>query len=267
MTNEHKSHPVVLVTGGSRGLGRGIVLTLAKRGYSVAINYTSNESAANDTARECRNLAPHSSQKFLPVKADIGNPEEREIMASTILSELGRIDALVNNAGIAPAVRADILDASESSFEQLIRINLQGPYFLTQRIARYWLEQKPDPLLNAGFIVVFVTSISAYTASVSRGEYCVSKAGLSMAGQLWADRLAGEGIQVIELRPGIMLTDMTEGVKEKYDQLIDGGLVPQRRWGTPEDMGKAVGAILDGDFPFSTGTVIDVDGGFRIKSL
>jgi 3-oxoacyl-[acyl-carrier protein] reductase len=267
MEDNQKKCPVVLVTGGSRGLGRGVVLKLAEQGYSVAINYTNNETAANETAHECRQFAPAKEQKFLPVKADISKADDREAMVSTILLELGRIDALVNNAGIAPPVRADILEAQESSFEQLMRVNLQGPYFLTQRIARYWLEQKPSALLSSGFTIVFVTSISAYTASVSRGEYCISKAGLSMASQLWADRLAGEGIQVIELRPGIMLTDMTEGVKEKYDKLIDEGLVPQKKWGTPEDMGKAVTAILDGHFPFSTGTIIDIDGGFSIRSL
>lgn len=257
----------MLVTGGSRGLGQGVVLKLAEQGYSVAINYTSNEKAANETAHECRQLASSKEQKFLPVKADISKADDREAMVSAILMELGRIDALVNNAGIAPPVRADLLEAEESSFEQLMRVNLQGPYFLTQRIARYWLEQKPSALLSSGFTIVFVTSISAYTASVNRGEYCISKAGLSMASQLWADRLAGEGIQVIELRPGIMLTDMTEGVKEKYDKLIDEGLVPQKKWGTPEDMGKAVSAILEGHFPFSTGTIIDIDGGFSIRSL
>jgi len=259
--------PVVLVTGGSRGLGRGIVLKLAEAGYSVAINFASNESAANETATECRRLASDPGQRFLPVNADIGMADEREAMVATIMSKLGRIDGLVNNAGIAPASRVDILEASEASFEKLMKVNLQGPYFLTQLIARYWTEQKPPALLKSGFVVVFVTSISAYTSSVSRGEYCVSKAGLSMASQLWADRLAGEGIQVIELRPGIMLTDMTEGVKEKYDQLIEEGLIPQKKWGTPEDMGLAVTAILDGHFPFSTGTVIDIDGGFSIRSL
>ena len=267
MKKNNKSHPVVLVTGGSRGLGRGVVLKLAEQGYSVAINYAGNADAAKETASACRKLALGTNQKFLPVKADIGSADERETMVSAILSEMGRIDALVNNAGIAPTVRADILDAVESSFEQLMRVNLQGPYFLTQRIAKYWLEQKPSPLLSSGFTIVFVTSISAYVSSVSRGEYCISKAGLSMASQLWADRLAGDGIQVIELRPGIMLTDMTEGVKEKYDKLINEGLVPQRKWGTPEDMGQAVTAILDGHFPFSTGTTIDIDGGFSIRSL
>lgn len=259
--------PVILVTGGSRGLGRGIALKLAEEGYSVAVNYAGNKAAAEKTVEECRRLAPESGQHFFAVGADISIAEHRESMLSTIISETGRIDALVNNAGIAPVERADILDAGESSFEQLMKVNLQGPYFLTQLVARYWTKQKPVPILKSGFIIIFVTSISAYTSSVSRGEYCISKAGLSMASQLWADRLAGEEIQVIELRPGIMLTDMTEGVKEKYDQLIDSGLIPQKRWGTPEDMGLAVTAVMNGHLPFSTGSVIDIDGGFRIKSL
>ena len=141
-----------------------------------------------------------------------------------------------------------------------------GPYFLTQLVANYWLNEKPQPLKD-GFRVVFVTSISSHTASISRGDYCISKAGLSMAVQLWAQRLAGENIQVYELRPGIMKTDMTSGVTAKYDALIADGLVPQQRWGTPEDLGKATLSLLDGDFPFSTGAVIDVDGGFQIRHL
>ncbi len=262
-----ESLPVVLVTGSSRGLGRGIAFQLAEEGYSVAINYTSNSDAAEDTVSECLKRAPHAAQQFFPVKADISDSRAREAMIGGIISEMGRIDALVNNAGIAPAARDDILVASESSFESLIKVNLQGPYFLTQRVARYWTEQKRTSLLKSGFTIIFVTSLSAYTSSVMRGEYCISKAGLSMASQLWADRLAGEGINVLELRPGIMLTDMTGSVKEKYDKLIANGLVPQKKWGTPEDMGLAVTAILNGHFPFSTGAVIDIDGGFRIRSL
>ena len=259
--------PVVLVTGGSRGLGRGIVLKLAAEGYSVAVNYAGNEAAVNGTITKCKRLASKESQQFVPVRANIGEALERKSMVESVISEMGRIDALINNAGIAPAARDDILDASESSFEELIKVNLQGPYFLTQLVARYWIDQKPPAKLKTGFIVVFVTSISAYTSSISRGEYCVSKAGLSMARQLWADRLAGEGIQVLELRPGIMLTDMTSGVKEKYDKLIAEGLVPQKKWGTPDDLGLAVATILNGHFPYSTGAVIDVDGGFNIRSL
>jgi NAD(P)-dependent dehydrogenase (short-subunit alcohol dehydrogenase family) len=201
------------------------------------------------------------------IAADIGRREDRQHLVDETLAAFGRIDALVNNAGIAPRVRADITEASEESFEEVLRTNLQGPYFLTQRVARHWLEKRYPAALPGGFKIVYVTSISAATASVNRGDYCISKAGLAMASQLWAARLAAEGVQVLELRPGIMATDMTAGVKAKYDALIADGLVPQRRWGTPEDVGRAVRAILAGAFPFSTGEVIYLDGGFHIARL
>ena len=257
---------VVLVTGASRGLGRGIALQLAKQGCSVAINFAGNRAAADETAELCRNAAG-PGRKFVPVQADISSKADRERLLRETLAQFGRVDALVNNAGVGPKVRADITEASEKSFETLVRTNLQGPYFLTQLVARHWLTAKPAPALPSGFKIVFVTSISADTASVSRGDYCIAKAGLSMAAQLWAVRLAAEGIQVVELRPGIMATDMTAGVKGKYDALLAQGLVPQMRWGTPEDVGLGVGAIIAGRFPFSTGSVIDVDGGFHLRRL
>ncbi len=259
--------PVVLVTGGGRGLGRGISLCLAERGYSVAINYTREEAAAEDTAGECGKVARLSGQRFFPVRADIGNRRQRERLVSQVVAELGRLDALVNNAGIAPEKRADIARATESSFEKVMRVNLQGPHFLTQAVVKYWMEKKPEPLLQNGFTVVFVTSVSAEMASIQRGEYCISKAGLSMASRLWAARLAGEGVRVYEVRPGIMLTDMTKGVKEVYDKRIARGEVPQKRWGDPRDVGLAAAALLDGSFPFSTGAVISVDGGLTIQRL
>ena len=261
------STAVILVTGGSRGLGRGICLKLSESGYSVIINFVGNAEAAEKTVAECQERKARSGQKFLALQADIGKKDDRQNLIASGLKQFGRIDALVNNAGIAPRDRADILDATEASFEEIIRINLQGPYFLTQRVAQYWLTQKPTPLLKAGFTVIFITSISAETASTNRGDYCISKAGLSMAGRLWAARLADHNIHVFELRPGIMLTDMTAAVKEKYDSLIAEGLVPQPRWGTPHDLGLAVAALIDGSFPFSTGSVIDIDGGFHIKRL
>ncbi|MDY7027045.1 MAG: 3-ketoacyl-ACP reductase [Spirochaetota bacterium] len=264
-------YPVALVTGASRGIGRGIVLELARTGFSVAINYRSNSEAAEQTAADCRRIAQETGheagQAFFPVAGDIGEPEQREELVRRTLARLGRIDALINNAGVAPKERLDIAEASEESFERLMRINLQGPYFLTQAVVRYWLEDSVQPLLREGFKVVFVTSISADTVSLNRGEYCVSKAGLAMAAQLWAKRLAGEGIQVYELRPGIIETDMTGGLKEKYDTLIADGMVPQKRWGYPEDIGRAVRSILEGDLAFSTGSVLYVDGGLHIKEL
>jgi NAD(P)-dependent dehydrogenase (short-subunit alcohol dehydrogenase family) len=259
--------PVILVTGASRGLGRGIALRLARERLSVAINYAGNEAAAADTVAQCEAAATSPDQRFVAIQADIGVAVERERLLAGTLARFGRIDALVNNAGIAPRERADITDASEASFEELIRTNLQGPYFLTQAVARHWLAGGTTSALSTGFKVVFVTSISADTASVNRGDYCISKAGLAMAAQLWAARLAAEGIQVVELRPGIMATDMTAGVKDKYDRLLDTGMVPQRRWGTPDDVGLAVAAVLSGSLSFSTGAVIPVDGGFHLRRL
>ncbi|MGH9884642.1 MAG: 3-ketoacyl-ACP reductase [bacterium] len=259
--------PLVLVTGASRGLGRGIALALAKDGLSVAIHYASNQTAAEETQAACRAAAPSPRQQFALVRGDLGNREDRHRIVDETLAVCSRIDALVNNAGMAPRERADIMDASEESFDELIAVNLKGPYFLAQAVARHWLERKGQSLLPGGYKLVFVSSISAYMASVNRGEYCVSKAGLTMATKLWATRLAAEGAQVFELRPGLMATDMTAGVKEKYDQLIADGLVPQGRWGTAEDVGLAVCALMKGGFPFSTGDVINVDGGFHLQRL
>lgn len=257
---------VILVTGASRGLGRGIAVELAGGGYSVAINYASNAEAAAETVRLCKAAAPGSAQSFLPVQGDISSTRSRAAMLEAVDDELGQIDALVNNAGIAPRVRADITQATEESFDELIKTNLKGPYFLTQAVVNQWLGGQ-ESRIETGFKIVFVTSVSANTASTSRGEYCISKAGLSMAVQLWATRLAEHGIQVYELRPGIMKTDMTSAVKEKYDAPIAAGLVPQRRWGTSADVGLGVCSLVDGKFPYSTGTVIDIDGGLQIRTL
>jgi len=257
---------LALVTGASRGLGRGISVELARRGYSVAINYVGNTAAANETARLCRDASSQASQQFFPIQADIACPDSRAAMLDKISKELGQIDALVNNAGIAPEQRADITETGEVSFDKLISTNLKGPFFLTQSVVTGWLGGK-ESRIESGFKIVFVTSVSAITASTSRGEYCISKAGLSMAAQLWATRLAGDGIQVYEVRPGIMKTDMTHPVAEKYNAPIADGLVPQKRWGTAEDVGLAVTALVDGQFPYSTGTVIDIDGGLQMRTL
>ena len=259
--------PVVLVTGASRGLGRGIAIEAAAEGFSVAINYANNAAAAAQTVQLCTEVATHPGQRFVAVRGDISQREDRASLLEATLEAFGRVDALVNNAGMAPRVRADLTETSEASFEELMRVNLQGPFFLTQAVANHWLSSASTSALPGGFKVIFVTSISADTASINRGEYCVSKAGLAMVSQLWAVRLAEHGVQVIELRPGIMATDMTAGVKEKYDALLASGLVPQRRWGTAEDVGKAVRAVLAGHFPFTTGDVIHLDGGFHIRRL
>ncbi len=259
--------PVVLVTGSSRGLGRGVAETLAGAGYSVAIHFANNRAAAEETAAACAKLAPNPGQKFALVGGNIGVAADRQRLFDETLAAYGHLDALVNNAGIAPRVRADITEATEDIFDEVIAVNLKGPYFLSQLAARYWLAHSGKCTLTGGYKLLFVTSLSANTASTNRGEYCISKAGLGMATQLWAVRLADAGVQVLELRPGIMATDMTSGVKEKYDKLLAEGLVPQRRWGAPEDVGLAVKAILDGHFPFSTGDVINIDGGFHLRRL
>jgi 3-oxoacyl-[acyl-carrier protein] reductase len=261
------SRPVVLVTGASRGLGRGVALTLAREGYDVAIHYATNRAAADEAAQLCREVAADPAQKFFPVPAQLSSAVERAAMMDAVLGEFGRLDALVNNAGIAPRERRDITEADEENFDEVIAVNLRGPYFLSQLAAKWWLAHPGESRLPGGYKLIFVTSISVHTASVNRGEYCIAKAGLAMASQLWSVRLAGEGMQVYEVRPGIMKTDMTAGVTDKYDKLIADGLVPQKRWGTPEDVGLAVRALCRGDFPFSTGTVIDVDGGFQLRRL
>ena len=258
--------PVALVTGASRGLGRGIALELAKAGWSVGINFAGNAAAAQTCADLCTAAARDAAQRFVPLPGDIGQPAGRQALLDAHLEAFGRIDSLVNNAGVAPDVRADIVDASEESFDRLIAINTKGPYFLTQLVARHWLTHRPAPA-SRYLSIVFCTSISVHTASTQRGDYCISKAGAAMAAQLWATRLAPDGIMVYEVRPGIMRTDMTAGVTSKYDALIAQGLVPQNRWGTGEDVGLAVKALVAGDFPFSSGTVIDVDGGLQMRRL
>jgi 3-oxoacyl-[acyl-carrier protein] reductase len=257
----------VLVTGSSRGLGRGVAEALARDGLSVAVHYGSNRAAAEETAESCRKLAKSTEQRFVVVGANIALADDRRRLVEETLAAFGGLDGLVNNAGMAPRVRADIVEATEESFDELISVNLKGPYFLSQAVARGWLARPGESRLPGGYKLVFVTSISAQAASVNRGDYCVSKAGLAMAAQLWAARLAAEGIQVFEVRPGIMATDMTAGVKDKYDALIAQGLVPQGRWGTAEDVGRAVAALLAGGLPFSTGDVIHVDGGLHLQRL
>ncbi len=259
--------PVVLVTGAGRGLGRGVALRLAELGMSVAVNDIGGSGGAEETVQLCRERQKNGGQGFATVQGDIGRSTDRARIVEETLTSLGRIDALVNNAGIGPKVREDITGTTEDSFDEVLRVNLKGPFFLTQLVVNYWRAKNPAPLLPAGFTVIFNTSISVTHASLNRIEYCISKAGLAMAVEAWALRLAGEGIQVYELRPGLMLTDMTRGVKEKYDRMIEGGDVPQRRWGTAEDVGIAVGALLQGGFPYSTGSIIYLDGGLHLQKL
>lgn len=261
--------PAALVTGGSRGIGRGICLSLARAGFGVAINYASNAAAAEECKRLCIEAAPDAKRVQLEtVQADIADPQGRARLMELVQREWGWIDVLVNNAGVAPTVRADLLEASEDSFNRLIAVNLKGPYFLTQAVANHWLTRLQNlPPNRAKPMVINISSLSAYAASINRGDYCVSKAGLAMATQLFAARLAEFGINVYEVRPGIIRTDMTAGVQQKYDRMIAGGLTPIARWGTPEDVGRAVAAIAQGALPFSTGEVINVDGGFHLRRL
>ncbi len=202
----------------------------------------------------------------LYVQANVANADARKSLLEKTRSHFARLDVLVNNAGIAPKERADILQASETSFEELIRTNLQGPYFLTQAVANWMIEQNKSSLDFDGCIVN-ISSISSTVASANRGDYCISKAGISMATKLWAVRLAEFGIRVYEVQPGIIRTDMTAGVREKYDKLIAEGLIPQSRWGTPDDVGKAVAMLVRGDLAYSTGQIITIDGGMMMKRL
>jgi 3-oxoacyl-[acyl-carrier protein] reductase len=253
----------VLITGGSRGIGRGIALELAHAGCRVAINFAGNAAAAE----EALTMVKAAGGDGFVVQADIAVASDRERLVSEVSARFGRIDVLVNNAGVAPKVRADLLDAGEESFDRLFEINLKGPFFLSQQIAKQMLRQDRDAEGFRGRIVN-ITSISAYTASINRGDYCMVKAGLAMMTKLFADRLANDGINVYEIRPGVIATDMTSGVKEKYDRLIlEQGITPIRRWGQPADIGRAVRAIVEDRFPFSTGAVFDVDGGFHLHRL
>lgn len=263
--NRGMAQKSVLITGASRGIGRGIALELAKAGHRVAINYAGNAEAA----AEALTLVRAAGGDGFIVQGDVALAADRERLVAETVKNFGRIDLLVNNAGVAPKVRADLLDAGEESFDRLFSINLKGPYFLTQLIAKQMLAQAPDAEGFRGRIVN-ITSISVYTASINRGDYCMVKAGLAMMTKLFADRLANDGINVYEIRPGVIATDMTGAVKEKYDKLIlqdERGITPIRRWGKPEDIGRAVKAIAEDCFPFSTGATFDVDGGFHLQRL
>ncbi len=282
-----RMNPVTLITGASRGIGRGIALELARIGWDLSLNYLSNEAAARQTSTECIATAKAMGQDIRVeiCQADVSVAADRQKLMGLTREKLGRLDLLVNNAGIAPILRADILEAGEESFDRLLNVNVKGPYFLTQLAARWMIEQagnraaasqtapgqSMDPAWDRTRSVrpkiVTISSISSYTASTNRGDYCIAKAALSMLTPLFATRLAEYGINVYEIRPGIIATDMTAAVKERYDKLIGEGLTPLPRWGTPEDVGKAVAAIAQDLLPFSTGEVINVDGGFHLRRL
>lgn len=253
---------VALVTGAGRGIGLGIAKSLAADGCNIVIGDIHEESAVQEAIDELKALGA----EVLYCRADVSDAAARAGMLDAIKTTFGRLDVLVNNAGVAPRVRADILDATEESYEWVMKINLQGPYFLTQAAANWMIEQSKADENFAGCIVN-ISSISADVASVARGEYCVSKAGISMATKLFAARLGEFGIPVYEIRPGVIMTDMTSVVKEKYDTLIGEGLCVQPRWGYPEDIGKTVAMMVRGDIAYSSGQVINVDGGLTLPRL
>lgn len=256
------SKQIALVTGGSRGIGRAVTLGLAGAGFGVAVGYARSSEAAQEVVE----LAQAKHVPAAAFGADVGDSEQRGALVEAVLREFGRIDILVNNAGVAPLSRDDLLTAQEDSFDRLMRINLKAPFFLTQQVARQMIDlMKRDPQVRPK--IINIGSVSAYAASTNRGEYCISKAGLSMVTKLFAARLAEHGILVYEIRGGIIATDMTSAVKERYDALIEGGLTPIRRWGTPDDVSRAAVALASGTLPFSTGEVINIDGGFHLRQL
>jgi NAD(P)-dependent dehydrogenase (short-subunit alcohol dehydrogenase family) len=254
------SNRVALITGAARGIGRGIAEALSKASFDVAIA----DILPADQGRDALAACEKNGVRALYARGDISTPKGREGILKAVRDTFGRLDVLVNNAGVAPKVRSDLLEATEESFDRLITINLKGPYFLTQKVAQWMIDQKKEDGARTPAIIN-ISSISAYTSSMARGDYCVSKAGVSMMTMLYADRLAEHGINVYEIRPGIIQTPMTAGVKDKYDKLIAEGLLPTKRWGFPDDIGRAAVALAQGAFPYSTGQVINVDGGFHLR--
>jgi NAD(P)-dependent dehydrogenase (short-subunit alcohol dehydrogenase family) len=258
---------VALVTGAGQGIGRGIALELAKKDFNIAGNDIVFTPA--DTSKglfEVKKAVESLGASFFPVKGDISSVDDHEKILDEVLRKYGRIDILVNNAGKAPEQRTDVLKTTVESYDDVLSANTRGPFFLTQKTANQMIEQVKNGETGRHYII-FISSISAEVSSPSRAEYCISKAALSQVSRLFADRLSEYGIGVYEIRPGIIKTDMTEPVKEKYDRLIENGLVPQKRWGFPEDIGKTAAAIAEGYFDYSTGAVIEVSGGMNIRRL
>lgn len=251
-----------LVTGGSRGIGRAIVLALVERGWQVLFTYQSNAEAAAHTSSAAQGLGGVARA----VQADLASAEDRARLVEEAGHWLGHVDLLVNNAGMAPRRRVDLLEIEEGSYDEVMAANLKGAFFLTQQVARVMITQR-RARPNETPVIINIGSLSAYTSSPNRGEYALSKAGMGMMTALFADRLAGEGILVYEVRPGIVDTDMVAAAREKYERLIAEGLLPLRRWGKPEDVARAVVMLAEGGLPYSTGEVINVDGGFHLRRL
>ncbi len=253
---------VALITGAARGIGRGIAEKLAENNFDIVIDDVFPKNEISETL----NMSRSKDVDVLYVQADISLAKDRKKIIDNIREHFGRLDLLVNNAGVAPKQRLDILQATEESFDRVLSINLKGPYFLTQLAANWMIEQQREDS-DREFRIINIASLSSYASSPGRGEYCVSKAGVSMMTKLYADRLSEYGIHVYEIRPGIIATDMTKVVKEKYDKLIEEGLLPIKRWGTPDDIAQAVLAFALGYLAYSTGEVINVDGGFHLPRL
>ena len=258
---------VAIVTGAGRGIGRGISLELANNGYDIAgVDIEFSPENKQNGLFEVKHSVEESGGSFLAIEADISAIETHDKIIKETISEFGRIDLLVNNAGVAPKERLDILETTPESYDRVLSVNARGPFFLTQKIANKMISrQKNDQDYHP--YIIFISSISAYVSSPSRAEYCVSKSAMSMAAKIYANRLAEFGIKVFEIRPGVIKTDMTAVVREKYDKLIEGGLIPQGRWGLPEDVGKAVVGLVSGNFDYSTGLILEVSGGMNIQRL
>ena len=264
MTN---TKPVALITGAGRGIGRGIAIELAKSGYAIAgVDIVYEPENREKGLFEVKNHIEYNGGTFHPIKGDISSLEDHQIILKVTFEMFDRIDLLVNNAGVAPKQRLDILETTAESYDRLLTINARGPFFLTQKVANYMVARvKQDQSYRPS--IIFISSISAVASSPNRAEYCISKAAVSQMARVYADRLTEYGINVYEIRPGIIMTDMTAAVKEKYDRLIADGLIPQKRWGYPEDVGKAVVALAQGYFAYSTGLIVDVTGGMNIQSF
>lgn len=252
------SHKTAIVTGASRGIGRAIAIQLAKDGFSIVVNYASNKDAANQVVDQITG----DGGEAIAVQADVGRNPDRQRLIQSAVENLGGLTVLVNNAGITSQGRKDLLEATEESWDRVFDTNLKGPFFLSQLAAKQMIVGKNSPSM-----IVNLSSISSYAISTNRADYCIAKAGMRMMTWLFAERLADHDIQVFEICPGVIASDMTEPVKEKYDALIAGGLSPIRRWGQPEDVASAVSALVEGKFPFSTGESFNIDGGFHIRRL
>ncbi len=262
-----EDRPTAVVTGANRGIGRAIALELAREGYNIA--GISRTLVSKDNKQGLKDLKPHVGNygvSFLPLEGDIAIEADHKRFIQEIMESFGRIDVLVNNAGVAPQERLDILETTQKSYDRVMNINLKGPFFFTQKVVNSMIENM-SKVNDYTPKVIFITSVSADVSSPNRAEYCISKSGLSMASRVFADRLAGTGINVYEIRPGIVKTDMTAPVQKKYDGMIDDGLIPQNRWGLPEDVAKAVSSIVDGHFDYSTGMIFEISGGMNINRL